>query len=79
MFTLSNGYVVDLWSNGAIPGVAPLSYGVAVIDPTNTIVDYQAGGLSLAVPEPGSLFLLATGLVSALALRSRKGRAKQGA
>ena len=71
MFTLKNGDVVDFWSNGAIPGVAPLDYGVAVVNSSDSVVDFQAGGLSMAVPEPGSLGLLVTGLLGALAWRKR--------
>ena len=71
MFTLKNGDVVDFWSNGAIPGVAPLDYGVAVVNSSDSVVDFQAGGLSMAVPEPGSLGLLAIGLLGALVCRRR--------
>jgi hypothetical protein len=69
LFTLKNGYFVDLWSNGAIPGVAPLDYGVIVVDGSYKVVDSQSGGVSMAVPEPGSRWLLVTGLLGALAWR----------
>ncbi len=75
MFTLGNGDVVDLWSNGAIPGGPPLNYGVAVIDPMNTVLDFQVGGLR-AVPEPGSLCLLATGVLGGLAWRRRSAESR---
>lgn len=80
MFSLSNGNLVELWSNGVIPGSpAPLDYGVYVVsvnvgNGTNTIIDSQAGGVQLAVPEPGSLCLVATGLLSALGWRRRSSR-----
>ncbi len=73
LFTLNNGDVVDLWSNGAGPGM-PLSYGDGVIslaDTGNTVIDYQSGGVSLSVPEPGSFSLLGVGLLGALAWRRR--------
>jgi hypothetical protein len=72
MFTLANGYIVDVWSNGTIPGVpAPLSYGAAVVDRSMSVVDYQSAGVTFAVPEPGSLCLVATGLLGALGWRRR--------
>lgn len=79
-FTLSNGYIVNLWSNGVIPRVpAPLDYGVLVMsfnetDGTYTNVDYQPGGVQLAVPEPGSVCLVSTGLLGALGWRRRSSR-----
>jgi hypothetical protein len=69
LFTLKNGDFVDLWSNGEIPGGAPLDYGVIVVDGSYTVVDSQFGGVSMAVPEPGSRWLLVTGLLGALAWR----------
>lgn len=71
IFTLSDGYSVDFYSNGGIPGVVPISYGAVVIDPTNTVVDNVTGGVSAQVPEPGSLLLLGSFLIGAAALRRR--------
>jgi hypothetical protein len=74
LFTLDNGDVVDLWSNGEIPGEVPLSYGVGVINEDisgNTVIDFQSDGVALGVPEPGSLWLLGTGLLGAMGLRRR--------
>lgn len=77
VFKLSNGYLVNLWSNGTWTGGPPLDYGVAVIDGSNTIVDYVTGGVASSVaPEPGSVVLLGVGLLSALTWRGRKGRAE---
>jgi hypothetical protein len=70
MFTLGNGYIVDLWSNGVLPGASgPIYYGVAVIDPNNKLVDYQA-----AIPEPSSLCLVTLGLLGAIGWRRRTAR-----
>lgn len=66
LFTLANGDKVDYWSNGTFPGGPPLSYGIAVMNSSMNVIDYQA-----SVPEPGSLCLLATGLLGALACRMR--------
>jgi hypothetical protein len=73
-FILSNGNVVDVWSNGVIPGVpAPLSYGVLVMSTDSTAqylnLDYVPDSIQLTVPEPGSLGLAVTGLLAALGWR----------
>jgi hypothetical protein len=64
MFDIGNGRVVDLWSNGAFgPGAA--DYGVAVAT-SALALDYLNGGVVAAVPEPGSLWLFACGVVVSL-------------
>ncbi len=75
MFTLSNGKVVDLWSNGSFvpndPG--PFDYGVAVAD-ANQAYDYLGGVSVTATPEPSAFLLLGGGLAGLFALRRRTSR-----
>jgi PEP-CTERM motif len=72
LFTLANGDAVDFWSNGTFAEGPPLSYGVAVANSAMSVVDYQSGGIAaFAVPEPGSLGLLAVGLLGTLTCRFR--------
>jgi len=66
LFTLSNNDVVDLFSNGEIPGLVPLGYGVGIVNENSTVIDYQPTGVSMGVPEPGSLWLLDAGLLGVL-------------
>jgi hypothetical protein len=64
LFTLQNGDFLDLWSAGG-----NLGYGVAVAAPVTggyTALDYIATGVS--VPEPLSLWILATGMLGMLGL-----------
>jgi hypothetical protein len=58
MFSLSNGDVVDMYSNGGDPG--PI-YGVVVFNAL-TGPDYtSAGGLTLNVPEPSTWAMMVLG------------------
>ncbi len=69
-FKLSNGFTVDLFSNGTVAAGQPLYYGVVVINEAGTIVDS-----ALAVPEPASAALLGAGLLVVAAWGGRKRRA----
>lgn len=61
MFSLSNGDVVDMYSNGGSGG--PI-YGVVVFSAT-TGPDYtSAGGLTLNVPEPSTWAMMMLGFAS---------------
>ena len=67
-FTVAGGDTVDFWGDGnAGPGGA-LTYGIGVTDGTN-LLDYKFAGVSAAVPEPGSVWLLGAGLLGLLAWR----------
>jgi hypothetical protein len=63
MFNIGGGAVIDFWSNGVTGGGAA-DYGVAVAT-ANLLLDRVGGGVSASasVPEPGSLWLLAGGLL----------------
>jgi hypothetical protein len=67
MFNIGGGTVVNFWSNGA-GGNGVVDYGVAVAT-SSLALDYVAGGVS--VPEPGSLWLLASGMLGVLAWSRR--------
>ena len=70
MFEIGGGRVVDFWSAGS----KPADYGVAVATAAQSL-DYVGGGVSAAIPEPGSLWLLAGGLLGLPARRRRAGAA----
>lgn len=69
MFDIGGGKVVDLWSNGATGGGAA-DYGVAVATSAEAL-DYVNSGVSASVPEPGSLWLLGSGLLGLFLWRRR--------
>ncbi len=66
LFTVGNGRVVNVWSNGDFTGTGagPISYGVAVATPA-VALDYVSGEVSIT-PEPAALGLFGTGLVGLL-------------
>ncbi len=66
MFVIAGGQVVDLWSNGSFGG--PADYGVAVATSAEAL-DYVGGGVVAFAPEPGSLWLFASGLLGLLLWR----------
>ena len=70
LFTLANGDTVDLWSNGGGPNSSDI-YGASVVNSSGTAIDYVGGGVTMLLPEPGSIWLLGTGLLGALAWRRR--------
>lgn len=61
-FTIAGGDTVDLWGDGAEPGVG-LTYGVGVTNGL-TLLDYQFDGVSAAasaVPEPATWLVMLVG------------------
>lgn len=79
LFNIDGGMVVDLWSNGVIPGVpVPLSYGVGVATTgdNNTGLDYVSDGVTAtATPEASTWAMLALGF-GALGLAGVRARRK---
>jgi PEP-CTERM motif len=69
MFNIGGGEVVDFWSNGGIDG-GTADYGVAVATSALSL-DYVGDRVSASVPEPGSLWLFASGLLGLLFWRRR--------
>jgi hypothetical protein len=61
MFSLSNGDVVDMYSNGGDGG--PI-YGVVVFSAANGPDYTSAGGLTLNVPEPSTWAMMILGFAS---------------
>ncbi len=66
-FKVAGGYTVDLFGLGNVPNVG-LTYGISVSDAKGQLYNAPNGGVEMAVPEPGSLALLGTGVFGLLGL-----------
>ena len=69
MFTLNNGDLLSLWSNGITPG--GLTYGMSLLTPLGT-GGYSVNSTGLAtaaVPEPGFMWLFGAGVLGLFAWR----------
>ncbi len=78
MFTLDNGDVVGLWSDGVVPPdvfgtPGGLTYGLSVFTPTTdggyTLSSTQFAGATATVPEPNFLWLFGAGVLGLFAWR----------
>ena len=74
LFDIGGGRVVDLWSNGVLPGSTSADYGVSVAS-SQAALDYVGSRVTLT-PEPGTLGLLGTGLLTLLWRRPSLRRAQ---
>lgn len=68
LFTIDNGYAVNFWSNGVLPGATAPDYGIAVVTHAASL-DYVSG--VTPTPEPGTIVLLTTG-IAGLGVRFRQ-------
>lgn len=71
LFTLDNGNLLDLWSNGVMPGLG-LNYGVILFAPADNnfvVISARFNGVKVSVPEPRSVWLLGAAVLGLLVLR----------
>lgn len=71
VFTLENGDLLDLWSNGFMPGLG-LNYGAILFAPAAqnyTVLASEFNGARAAVPAPRGLWLFGAGLLGLFAWR----------
>lgn len=75
LFNIGNGRVVNIWSNGVFGANGVADYGASV-STANTSLDYVGSGVTVTTtPEPGTLWLVGSGLVGVLGLRRRRAAA----
>lgn len=70
LFSIGDGRLVDLWSNGVLPGTNFVDYGVTVAT-SAAALDSISNGVQ-ATPEPGTLSLLALGATALLLWKRRE-------
>ncbi|HEY8310459.1 MAG TPA: PEP-CTERM sorting domain-containing protein [Gemmatimonadaceae bacterium] len=71
LFNIGNGQFVNIWSNGSSENGGPASYGFSVSNADRSL-DYVGGGVSTTTtPEPGTLWLVGSGLVGLVGMRRR--------
>jgi hypothetical protein len=75
LFGIGNGQVFNIWSNGITDASGVPDYGVSISTAT-TALNYVGGGVTAVTtatttPEPGTLWLVGSGLVGVLGLRRR--------
>lgn len=79
LFNVQGGYSVDVWSNGVLPEGLGLSYGAGDSLNGNRLSTFgepfdgnSVNFTASPVPEPGSLFLLGTGMIGLVGTLRRK-------
>lgn len=71
LFTLDNGDLLDLWSNGVMPGLG-LNYGIILFAPADQnfqVLSAQFSGAKVSVPEPGFMWFFGAAVLGLFARR----------
>jgi hypothetical protein len=78
LFNVSGGYSAEVWSDGVLPGLG-LIYGAGDANATTVLYEPAPFGMGSgqpvnfsATPEPGSLLLLATGMMALLLVLNKR-------
>jgi hypothetical protein len=79
LFTLDDGSLLDLWSNGVMPGLG-LNYGAILFAPADEnfqVLSAQFNGARVSVPEPGLVWLFGAAVLGLFVRRRSAGAHKQ--